>query len=123
VRVVLDLLTVKFLLGYSTRPLQVFGLVGLLMGGLGGAILAWLSYVRLFGHQALADRPLLLLGILLVFTGVQLLTSGLLAEMQARTYHESQDKPTYVVREVLEAPSPVPQAAQGARLEPPVVHA
>jgi glycosyltransferase involved in cell wall biosynthesis len=123
VRVVLDLLTVKFLLGYSTRPLQVFGLVGLLMGGLGVAILAWLSYVRLFGHQALADRPLLLLGILLVFTGVQLLTSGLLAEMQARTYHESQDKPTYVVREVLEAPSPVPQAAQGARLEPPVVHA
>ena len=53
--------------------------------------------------QAIADRPLLLLSILLIFTGVQLVTLGLLAEMQARTYHESQKKPTYVIREVLEA--------------------
>ena len=50
--------------------------------------------------QGIADRPILLLGILLIFTGVQLVTLGLLAEMQARTYHESQDKPTYVIREI-----------------------
>jgi glycosyltransferase involved in cell wall biosynthesis len=117
VRVILDLLTVKFLLGYSTRPLQVFGLVGLVMGGLGLAVLGWLSYLRLFGHQSLADRPLLLLGILLVFTGVQLLTSGLLAELQVRTYHESQDKATYVVREVLE---PAPPATEALRHGDPV---
>jgi len=123
VRVILDLMTVKFLLGYSTRPLQVFGLVGLVMGGLGLAILGWLSYLRLFGYQSLSDRPVLLLGILLVFTGVQLLTSGLLAELQVRTYHESQDKPTYVVRDVLEPPAPTPPPAQDARVEPPVVHA
>jgi glycosyltransferase involved in cell wall biosynthesis len=123
VRVILDLMTVKFLLGYSTRPLQVFGLVGLVMGGLGLAILGWLSYQRLFGYQSLSDRPVLLLGILLVFTGVQLLTSGLLAELQVRTYHESQDKPTYVVRDVLEGPSPAPPAVQEVRVEPPVVHA
>ncbi len=102
VRVVLDLLTVKFLLSYATRPLQIFGLFGLLMGGIGGVITAWLAYLRLFGYESIANRPLLLFGILLVFTGVQLITLGLLAEMQARTYHESQGKATYVIREVRE---------------------
>lgn len=102
-RVILDLLTVKFLLSYATRPLQIFGLVGLLMGLLGTAITGWLAYVRLVGSESIANRPLLLFGILLIFTGVQLVTLGLLAEMQARTYHESQNKPTYVVRDVLDA--------------------
>lgn len=102
IRVILDLLTVKYLLKYATRPLQIFGLVGLSMGALGGLILTYLGYVRLFTQQGIGDRPLLLLGVLLVFTGVQLLTFGLLAEMQARTYYESQDKNTYVVRDVLE---------------------
>lgn len=103
VRVVLDLLTVKFLLSYSTRPLQIFGLIGgiMLFGGL--AVSAYLAWVRLFGAQAIANRPLLLLGVLLIFTGVQLVTIGLLAELQARTYHESQDKPVYVIREVRDA--------------------
>ncbi len=100
VRVVLDLVTVKFLLSYSTRPLQIFGLAGLVAGGLGAAITAWLGWVRLVLHQPIADRPLLLLGVLLVFTGVQFLTFGLLAELMARTYYESQSKPTYVIREV-----------------------
>ena len=100
IRVMLDLLTVKFLLSYSTRPLQIFGLVGLVMGLLGGAITAWLAYVRLAGQEAIGNRPLLLFGILLVMTGVQLVTLGLLAEMQSRTYHESQNKPTYVIREI-----------------------
>ena len=101
VRVILDLATVKFLLSYSTRPLQIFGLVGLLMGAVGTAITGWLGFVRLFGGQAIGNRPLLLLGILLLFTGVQLITLGLLAELQARTYHESQNKPIYHVREEL----------------------
>jgi glycosyltransferase involved in cell wall biosynthesis len=106
VRVMLDLLTVKFLLSYSTRPLQVFGLVGGVMGLTGGLLLAYLAYVRLAGYEALTDRqPALLLGILLVFTGLQLVTLGLLAEMQARTYHESQGKPVYVIRRVLESES------------------
>ena len=71
----------------------------------GAAILGYLAFVRLTGQQAIGDRPLLLFGILLVFTGVQLVTLGLLAEMQARTYHESQKKPTYVIRDVLEGSS------------------
>jgi glycosyltransferase involved in cell wall biosynthesis len=104
IRVILDLLTVKFLLSYSTRPVQIFGLIGIAMAVPGTIILAYLAYVRLFGEQSIGNRPLLLFGILLVFTGVQLITLGLLAELQARTYHESQNKPTYVIREIREAP-------------------
>jgi glycosyltransferase involved in cell wall biosynthesis len=103
VRVMLDLLTVKFLLSYSTRPLQIFGLVGGAMGLLGVLVTAWLAYQRLFGYQSIANRPLLLFGILLIFTGLQLITLGLLAELQSRTYHESQNKPIYVIREIREA--------------------
>lgn len=104
VRVVLDLITVKFLLSYSTKPLQIFGLVGGGMLTVGLLVSAWLAYLRLFGYQSIADRPLLLFGILLIFSGLQLVTLGLLAELQSRTYHESQDKPVYVIREVREAP-------------------
>lgn len=103
IRVILDLATVKFLLSYSTRPLQMFGLFGALMGGAGGVLLAFLGYMRITRNWN-ADGPILLLGVLLVFTGVQLLTIGLLAELQARTYHESQGKPIYAVRQVLETP-------------------
>ena len=62
-----------------------------------------LAYERLFAYQSIANRPLLLFGILLIFTGVQLITLGLLAELQARTYHESQNKPIYVIREIRES--------------------
>jgi glycosyltransferase involved in cell wall biosynthesis len=103
IRVLLDLLTVKFLMSYSTRPLQIFGLVGIGMVLGGTAVCGYLAYLRLFAYESLSDRPLLLFGILLIFTGVQLVTLGLMAELQARTYHESQDKPTYVIREVREA--------------------
>ncbi len=102
IRVVLDLLTVKFLLSYSTRPLQIFGLVGMTMGLTGLGVTGYLAVQRLVGYQSIGNRPLLLFGILLIFTGVQLVTLGLLAELMARTYHESQDKPTYSVREVRE---------------------
>ena len=102
IRVILDLLTVKFLISYSTRPLQIFGLLGVAMGTVGAAICAWLAWLRLTGVEAIGNRPLLLFGILLVFTGVQLVTLGLLAEMQARTYHESQNKPVYAIREIRE---------------------
>jgi len=116
VRVVLDLATVKFLLSYSTRPLQIFGLFGLVSGGLGALITAYLGWVRLVEHQPIADRPLLLLGVLLVFTGVQLLTFGLLAEVMARTYYESQGKATYAIREIRESePSAEPPALAAVR--------
>ena len=104
IRVVLDLLTVKFLISYSTRPLQIFGLLGLAMGALGSLACLWLVYVKYALHQGISDRPLLLAGIVLLVMGANFLMSGLIAEMQARTYHESQDKPTYVIREIREAP-------------------
>ena len=106
IRVILDLLTVKFLISYSTRPLHIFGLLGFTMGLLGAGVCAWLAFVKFFGHEGIGNRPLLLFGILLIFTGVQLVTLGLLAEMQARTYHESQDKPIYVIREIREDTKP-----------------
>ncbi len=101
-RVVLDLLTVKFLSSYSTRPSHVFGPIGLASGFLGFLIGFYLSVQKLFYGQDIGGRPLLLLGILLIFIGFQFVTMGLLGEMLARTYHESQDRPVYVVGEILD---------------------
>jgi len=106
IRVVLDLMTVKFLISYRTRPLQIFGLWGLTMTLLGMLAWAWLIYVKYARHEGIADRPLLLAGTVLLLMGVQFIMLGLLAEMQARTYHESQDKPTYVIREIRETLEP-----------------
>jgi glycosyltransferase involved in cell wall biosynthesis len=103
IRVILDLLTVKFLLSYSTRPVQIFGLIGLMMGAIGVALTAYLAYVKYFQFQAIGNRPLLTFAVLFIMAGVQLVTVGLLAELMSRTYHESQDKPTYVIREIRES--------------------
>ncbi|MEX1128653.1 MAG: glycosyltransferase family 2 protein [Vicinamibacterales bacterium] len=103
IRVVLDLMTVKFLSSYSTRPLQMFGGMGLAMVTTGSLVCAWLVYVKFFQHEGIADRPLLLLGVLMILGGIQLVMTGLLGEMLSRTYHESQNKPTYVIREIREA--------------------
>jgi len=105
IRVVLDLLTVKFLLSYSTRPLQIFGLFGLIAGFLGGIMGAILSYQRLILKQSIANRPLLLLSVLLIVVGIQFITMGLLGEIMVRTYHESVEKTIYVVREVIDSES------------------
>jgi glycosyltransferase involved in cell wall biosynthesis len=105
VRVVLDLITVKFLLTFSTRPLQVFGVWGLGLLLLGLVVSGYLAALKIFLGQPLADRPLLMLGVLMILMGVQLISMGLLAEITIRTYHESQAKPTYVIREIHEQPS------------------
>jgi glycosyltransferase involved in cell wall biosynthesis len=102
VRVILDMLTVKFLLSYSTKPLQMFGLLGLVSGGIGGLLLLVLGYQRLVLRISIANRPLLLLSILLTILGIQLFTLGLLAEIMVRAYHEAAGKTTYFVREILE---------------------
>lgn len=100
-RVVLDLITVRFLLSYSTRPMQVFGAIGLLCSALGGVLLGYLGTARLLFGSPLADRPLLLLAVLLVILGVQLLGMGLLGELITRVYYEGRQRPIYVVREEL----------------------
>ncbi len=101
IRVVLDLITVKFMLSYATRPLHVFGTVGVFSSALGILIGLIMTVQRQFFGVALANRPLLLLAVLLIFMGIQFVTIGLLAELVVRTYHESQKKPIYFVRKVL----------------------
>ncbi len=100
-RVLLDLFTVKFLMSYWTRPIQIFGLIGLLTGGAGLLLTLTLAAQRLFFGVPLGNRPILLLAVLLVVVGIQFITMGLLAEMLVRTYHESQGKPIYSIREVV----------------------
>jgi glycosyltransferase involved in cell wall biosynthesis len=101
-RVLLDLITVRFMLGYATRPLQVFGRAGLLSAGLGLLCGLYLTFVKLALGQNIGTRPLLLLAVLLVILGVQMISMGLLAEMITRTYYETQDKPIYMIREQLD---------------------
>ncbi len=98
-KVFLDLITVRFILGYATRPLHVFGGLGLGSAALGILIGCYLTFVKLVTGQNIGNRPLLLLAVLLVILGVQMVSMGLLAEMVMRTYHEVQDKPIYVIRE------------------------
>jgi len=102
VRVILDLITVKFLSSFKTRPIQVFGLWGLIAVVLGVLWTSWLVLERQVYGVPMGSRPQLFLAVLLTFTGMQFITLGLLGEMLSRTYHESQNKPTYVIREILE---------------------
>jgi len=111
-RVFLDLITVRFMLSYSTRPLHVFGGLGLASAGAGFLIGLYLTILKFGFGQDIGTRPLLFLAVLLVVLGVQLMSMGLLAEMITRTYHEAQDKPIYVIREQLDATAP---ASPGAK--------
>lgn len=97
-RVILDLVTVQFLLRFHARPLHFFGMPGLALGGLGGALIAYLSIARLFFGVPLGDRPLLIFAFMLLIIGLQFVLFGLIGEMQTRTYYESQNKPIYYVR-------------------------
>lgn len=101
VKVVLDLITVKFLQSFSTKPIQFFGPVGVASGFLGFLILLYLSLDKILFHHDIGGRPLLLLGALLVIVGIQLIGMGLLGEMLVRVYHESQRKPIYVIKKIL----------------------
>ena len=106
-RVVLDLMTVRFIQSYLTRPMQVFGLFGLILGTTGVGISLWLAIEKIVFHKNLADRPLLLLGILLIVVGVQLVSLGLMADINARTYHEAQDRRPYFIRNITSGQSQV----------------
>ncbi len=100
VRVLLDLVTVKFLLNYAGRPIHFFGLPGLLSGVVGFLLALYMTFERLFLGVPMGNRPLLLFAILMILIGIQFIVIGLLAELQIRTYYETQNKPIYVVKEV-----------------------
>ena len=97
-RVILDLITVKFLLRFHSRPLHFFGLPGLVLGGVGGVLITYLTIARVFFDMPLSDRPILLFAFMLLIIGLQFVLFGLIGEMQTRTYYESQNKPIYHVK-------------------------
>jgi glycosyltransferase involved in cell wall biosynthesis len=110
-RVILDLITILFLRRYSDRPMHLFGSLGLISGGLGTFIGLYLVALKLwagivggaagFRSVQIGERPLLQLAILLVIIGVQFLVMGLIAELNVRTYYESQNKSVYYVQEII----------------------
>jgi hypothetical protein len=101
VKVILDLFTVKFLLDYSHKPIRLFGGTGIGLMALGAADLLYLFIRRTFFGVPVFSSPLLLIGVMFVIMGFQSILMGLIAELLARTYHESQQKPTYTIRETL----------------------
>jgi glycosyltransferase involved in cell wall biosynthesis len=107
-RVILDLMTVKFLLGFSKRPIHLFGTLGLASGGLGGLMLLNATIQRLLFGVPMGTRPMMVLGVMLVLMGLQFLMFGLLAEVMTRTYYESQNKDIYVIRRIREFGSDEP---------------
>jgi len=101
-RVLMDLLTVLFMRKFLTRPMHVFGLLGIISFALGVGLGLYLTILKLGFGESIGDRPLLILAVVLILTGVQLLSFGLLGELLMRTYHESQGRPIYRVREIVE---------------------
>ena len=100
-KVLLDLVTVKFLQSFSTKPIQFFGSMGLLSSLLGFFILLYLTFLKFLKGVSIGGRPLLILGVLLIVVGVQFVGMGLLGEMLVRVYHESQRKPIYVLKKIV----------------------
>ncbi|MBL8173981.1 MAG: glycosyltransferase family 2 protein [Bryobacterales bacterium] len=113
-RVLYDIITIKFLLSYFTRPMHFFGKIGLVGTMLGGAIMAYLFVYKITGHEiAVQHGPLMIAGALLLLTGVMMFSTGLLGEVLIRTYFESQGRRIYAVREVRTKREP--QVTDGAR--------
>ena len=99
--VMMDLITISFMNKFLTRPMHIFGLLGLFSLVLGMGIGGYLTVLKLVLAENIGNRPLLVLAILLVLTGVQLFCFGLLAELLMRTYHESQKRPIYRIRDIV----------------------
>ena len=112
-RVVLDLITVKFLQSFSTRPIHIFGKWGLVLGFAGFVLALWLTLQKLLLGQDIGNRPALVLSLLLMLMGMQLVSIGLLGEMTVRTYYEGQGKPIYTIREIVDNSQGGVAAAEG----------
>ena len=97
-KVILDLILVQFLLKYSTRPIRVFGGAGLISFFLGFLLGCYLSIHKIFLHQRIGHRPLLILAVLLIILGIQLLSLGILGEFLTRIYYEGQGKKPYIIK-------------------------
>src|SRR6202046_819159 len=101
-RVLFDILTIRFLLKYFTRPMHFFGSLGLIGTTLGGGTLAWLAVLKLLGHDIVVEHgPLMMAAGGVLRAGVMMFSTGLIGEMMMRTYFESQDRRIYAIREIL----------------------
>jgi len=100
IRVILDLITVKFLLSYHTRPIHLFGSIGILSGFLGFLICLYLTILKFAGYS-IGSRPLLLLGVLMIILSAFFIVLGLLGEVLIRLYYEVQGKAIYHIKDVL----------------------
>lgn len=100
-KVILDLFTVKFLLDYSHKPMRLFGGAGVILMFGSGVMLSYLFIRKIFEGISILGSPLFQLGVMFFILGFQSILMGLIAELLARTYHESQHKPTYTIRKIL----------------------
>ena len=101
-RVMFDILTIRFMLKYFTRPMHFFGTLGLIGTTLGGAIMTYLLVKKIMGYEIVIEHgPLMLAGGMLLLGGLMMFSTGLIGEMMMRTYFESQDRRIYAVREIL----------------------
>ena len=101
VKVILDLILIKFLLNYTSRPFHIFGFLGISSFAIGFIVALYLSVLKIFFEVSLSARPLLLMSVILIIFGIQLMTMGLLSELIIRNYYESQNKTVYIVKEVI----------------------
>ncbi len=101
VKVILDLILIKFLLNYTSRPFHIFGFLGISSFSIGFIVALYLSVLKIFFEVSLSARPLLLMSVVLIIFGIQLITMGLLSELIIRNYYESQNKTVYIVKEVI----------------------
>jgi glycosyltransferase involved in cell wall biosynthesis len=115
IKVILDLFTVKFLLSYASKPIYLFGGAGIVLFALSFLVLLYLILMRLLIGEHMVRSPLLQMSVMLFILGFQSILMGLIAELLARTYHESQDKPTYTVRRVINPAPPQPDRKDEAK--------
>ena len=100
-RVLLDLLSVYFFMSFMSRPAHFIGRIGIILGGIGGLILTYLFFVKIFLGEDIGGRPMLLTGVLLVIMSIQFFCTGILGELMTRTYYESTGNKPYIIRENL----------------------
>ncbi len=112
-RVLSDLILLLFLQKYFKRPIHLFGPAGLISIAVGSAIYLYLLIEKIMG-QDIWGRPILILGAILLIGGIQLLTFGIITELIMRTYYESQRKPTYQIRQIVEGQTKIPESLTAA---------
>lgn len=115
IRVMLDILLLRFLLRYIHRPLHAFGSTGLASLGLGGLLATYLTALKIFFGQNIGDRPLLILSVMLMIVGIQLIGMGILGDLLMRIHHEPQGRKQYTLKPSPKKRQPLPKAKKTSK--------